>query len=137
MLAMRRALVVPVALPVVLRAAWRTRRLARRHPLRELPDALRAVPPLRLALLRRHPAWLDGTLARLLPLLPPRGYGRCLKRSLILLDLWSRCGLRPVLHLGVRRPGQDPLQGHAWVSTGDPALDRRTGPDGWREMWSG
>jgi hypothetical protein len=37
----------------------------------------------------------------------------------------------------VRRPGQDPLEGHAWVTTGDPALDRRTGPQGWQEMWSG
>lgn len=133
---MRRALFFLLALPAVLRSAARTGRLARRHPIRDLPELLRAAPPLRVRFLRR-PAWLDGALTRLLPALPPYGYGRCLKRSLILLDLWGRCGLRPVLHLGVRKPGEDPLQGHAWVSTGDPRLDRRTGPRGWQEMWRG
>lgn len=112
-----------------LRVAW----LARRRRLVELPEALREVP----APVLRFPAYWDAVLVRLLPLLPPYRYGPCLKRSLILLDLWSRCGLRPRLHLGVRRPGEDPLQGHAWVTTGDPRLDRRTGPEGWEEMWSG
>jgi hypothetical protein len=129
----RKAAFALTALPRVVASALRVARLARRTPLRNLPQRLRAVPATRAA----HPAWLDGVAVRLLPALPPYGYGRCLKRSLLLLDLWSRCGLEPRLHLGVRRPGQDPLEGHAWVTTGDPALDRRTGPQGWQEMWSG
>lgn len=125
-----------LALPAVLRSAWRVRRLARGSRLRELPGILRQAPRFRAAWLLR-PAWLDGTVARLLPVLPPYGYGPCLKRSLLLLDLWSRCGLEPRLHLGVRRPEEEPLAGHAWVTVGDPRLDRRTGPAGHEEMWSG
>lgn len=131
----KRALFLVVAGPRVVASALRVARLARRLPIRDLPDRLRRVPPSAAPL--RRPAWLDGVALRLLPLLPPRGHGRCLKRSLLLLDLWSRCGLEPRLHLGVRAPGQDPLQAHAWVTTGDPELDRRTGPEGWEEMWSG
>lgn len=125
------------ALPAVLRAAWRVRRLARRLPLPELPARLRDTQRFAAGWLRRHPGWLDGVAARLLPLLPPFGYGPCLKRSLLLLDLWSRCGLEPRLHLGVRRPDDAPLAGHAWVTVGDQRLDRRTGPAGHAEMWSG
>jgi hypothetical protein len=125
-----------VAWPVVVRAAWRVARRLDARPLEALPAELRRVPPFRWRSLAR-PGWLDGVTVRLLPLLPPRRAGRCLKRSLILLDLWSRCGLTPALHLGVRRPGQAALEGHAWVSTGDPVLDRRTGPEGWDEMWRG
>lgn len=124
------------AVPLVVRSALRVARMARHGDVRSLPPALRRVPPLGIAALRR-PAWLDAAAVRLLPLLPPRGYGRCLKRSLVLVDLWSRCGLEPRLHLGVRRPGVDALEGHAWVTVGDPRLDRRTGPEGWEEMWSG
>lgn len=121
------------AVPRIVATAWRLSRLARRHRLIDLPERMRAVPEPDL----RFPAWWDAVLIRLLPALPPYRFGRCLKRSLILLDLWSRCGLQPRLHLGVRRPGDDPLEGHAWVTTGDPRLDRRTGPEGWEEMWSG
>ena len=39
-----------------------------------------------------------------------------MKRSLILLHLWSRCGLEPELHLGVRRDPTEVFQAHAWVS---------------------
>jgi len=120
--------------PLVVASALRVARLVRRAPLRELPARLRAVDGGRSV---ERAAWLDGVAVRLLPLLPPYGYGRCLKRSLLLLDLWSRCGLEPRLHLGVRRPGESPLEGHAWVTTGVPRLDRRTGPDGWQEMWNG
>jgi hypothetical protein len=146
----------------VVRAALRVSRELARSEVRELPGRLRRVEPFAVAALAR-PAWLDGAAARLLPLLPPRRVGRCLKRSLILLDLWSRCGLEPRLHVGVRRkggggaaggraegPGGDPgvvrgetevrdnpLAAHAWVTVGDPRLDRRTGPEGWEELWSG
>lgn len=131
----KRALFFAVAWPRVVVSAVRVARLARRVPMRELPERLRRVP-LAASPLRR-PAWLDGVALRLLPVLPPYGHGPCLKRSLLLLDLWSRCGLAPRLHLGVRPPGENPLEGHAWVTTGDPRLDHRTGPEGWEEMWSG
>jgi hypothetical protein len=135
-----RALFPAAALPAVLRAAWRVAGPLRRTPIERLPDRLRAVPsytapPLATPWLRR-PADLDAVAARLLPLLPPYGAGRCLKRSLLLLDLWARCGLVPRLHLGARRPGEGALAAHAWVTTGVPALDRRSGPAGHQELWS-
>ena len=131
-----RALFAAAALPAVVRAAWRVARELRRTPLEGLPARLREVPPFAAPWLAR-PADLDAVAARLLPLLPPRGVGRCLKRSLLLLDLWSRCGVAPRLHLGVRRPGEVAFAAHAWVRTGLPALDRRSGPAGHAELWSG
>ena len=110
-----------LALPALGRAALRCAWLERRLPLDELVARLRATPPFAIARLA-DPGWLLAALDRLLPLLPPWRYGRCLKRSLLLLDLWSRCGLRPRLHLGVRREGEaDPYQGHAWVTVEQPA----------------
>ena len=47
--------------------------------------------------------------------LPPRDMGACLRRSLILIHLWSRCGLQPKLHLGFRIEDADRF-GHAWVT---------------------
>jgi Transglutaminase-like superfamily len=67
---------------------------------------------------------------RMLPFLPPRRMGVCLKRSLLLLHLWSRCGLAPQLHLGFREPSGSGIQSHAWltarhsggvVAAGDPS----------------
>jgi hypothetical protein len=134
-----RALFAAAARPAVLRAAWRVARALRRTSIEQLPDRLRAVPPFAAAPFAawlRRPADLDAVAARLLPLLPPYGAGRCLKRSLLLLDLWARCGLVPRLHLGARRPGEGALAAHAWVTTGVPALDRRSGPAGHKELWS-
>jgi len=105
-----------LALPAVTRASLRVAWLQRRLPLDELAARLRATPRFALPVLA-NPEWLLATLDRLLPLLPPRGYGRCLKRSLLLLDLWSRCGLRPRLHLAApiaRAAGG--REGHAWVT---------------------
>lgn len=130
-----RVLFAAAALPAVLRAAWRVTRALRRTPMEELPARLRAVPPLAASWLRR-PADLDAVAARLLPLLPPYGTGPCLKRSLLLLDLWARCGLAPRLHLGAQRPGEGSLAAHAWVRTGVPDLDGRSGPGGHDELWS-
>jgi hypothetical protein len=67
--------------------------------------------------LRRRPEALLVTVNRLLSFVPPVGFGRCLKRSLLLLDLWGRCGLRPTLHLGVRHPAEDDPNAHAWIET--------------------
>ena len=80
---------------------------ARRHGERLLPAPL------------RRPLWLAGVVERLLPWLPPRRYGTCLRRSLILLELWSRCDLRPRLHLGFRSSPPDP-EAHAWLTADAP-----------------
>jgi hypothetical protein len=104
-----------LAAPAVARASARVTWLVRRLTLEELADRLRSVPPFRLRPLR-DPSWMLACLDRLLPLLPPRSYGTCMRRSLLLLDLWSRCGLRPRLHLGIRRGGEGVHEGHAWVS---------------------
>jgi hypothetical protein len=110
-----RAAFFVIALPAIARAALRVRRLERRYGIEDSVDRLRGVPPFAIRLLC-NPWWLLAVVDRLLPVLPPRGYGRCLKRSLLLLDLWARCGLRPRLHLGVRRADQTAHEGHAWVT---------------------
>jgi len=115
-----------LALPAVVRGAARVTWLARRLPLDELAVRLRTTRRFALPALAR-PAWLLATVDRLLPLLPPRDCGRCLKRSLLLLDLWSRCGLQPRLHLGaplVRAGGRH--EGHAWV-TAEPPVELHAG----------
>lgn len=119
------------ALPAVLRAAWRLTRLNRRLGLRELADGLRAVPPWGPAYLA-NPRYLDGSVNRLLALLPPRRLGPCLKRSFLLLDLWSRCGLAPRIHIGTLKDG-DERRFHAWVSV--PGSDVPP-PSEYAELWS-
>ena len=57
------------------------------------------------------PALLNAVLERSLSLLPPWWMGRCVKRSLILYALWSRCGLQPAIQFEVRRTG-DGFEGH-------------------------
>ncbi|HSM49760.1 MAG TPA: lasso peptide biosynthesis B2 protein [Thermoanaerobaculia bacterium] len=116
----RNALFLLAVFPAVLAAA---RRLARREGrlafdalVAELRAAGRSRPlPPGLA----HPERLAGAVERLLPWLPPRGYGRCLKRALLLLELWSRCGLEVRLHLGFR-PGSGGSEAHAWVTATGP-----------------
>ncbi|MEM9556086.1 MAG: lasso peptide biosynthesis B2 protein [Acidobacteriota bacterium] len=151
-----------LALPAIARACWRLARLDRfpspdrsppntanasheghagsidssvgaRRRLDELADALRRVrPPLRPRSLR-NPLWLAACVGRLEPVLPPYRYGACLKSSLLLLDLWSRCGLEPVLHLGMRRADGEP-RFHAWLEVdGGPSTPRR----GHTVLWSG
>ena len=100
-------------LPAVVAASIRTWWLYRRLPLdpacRALVEVRRLPPPL------RDPAGCLRLVNRLLRVLPPRDLGPCFKRSLLLLDLWSRCGLAPRFHLGVRR-SVDRREGHAWVT---------------------
>jgi hypothetical protein len=111
-----RAVFFVIALPAVARAACRCAFLERRLPLDELVARLRAVGPFGFEALSR-PRWLLAALDVMLPVLPPWRYGSCLKRSLLLLDLWSRCGLRPRLHLSVRREADGRShQAHAWVT---------------------
>jgi hypothetical protein len=104
------------ALPAIVRAAGRATWHERRLPLDELVARLRAVTPWKAGRRLADPHWLLASLDRLLPLLPPWRYGRCLRRSLLLLDLWSRCGLSTSLHLGVRGADEGRYEGHAWVT---------------------
>ncbi len=103
--AAKKILFFAVALPAVLRAAWRLQRLGRGRRLDQLADRLRHVKPFRFAMLA-NAAYLAGCVEAL-------GHRRsCLARSLLLLDLWSRCGLEPRLRLGmVRSPGGPERQG--------------------------
>lgn len=133
----RQLLFAAIALPAVLRTARRVDWLRRRLRLDELADALRDVAPFRVEYLRR-PRWLAGVVDRLLPWLPPRSYGPCLKRSLYLLDLWSRCGLRPEIHLGMRREGeQDDVHLHAWVRAEAEDGGELATPSAHAEIWHG
>lgn len=88
--------------------------LARRRGLDRTLAALRAGPRLRGA--AADPLAHLRVVNRLLPVLPPFRMGRCLKRSLLLLALWSRCGLQVRLHLGFRPSAGGPWSGHAWIS---------------------
>lgn len=69
----------------------------------------------------RDPILLAAAVHRLAHRLPPLGMGRCLKRSLLLLHLWSRCGLDPALHIGVQSDGER-RRSHAWLTCDRPEL---------------
>lgn len=82
--------------------------------------------PFALATLRQPEDW-RGLVERLLPLLPPFRYRACLRRSLLLLDLWSRCGCDVRLVLGWRPgTGEEQRFGHAWVETTGDGHQHRT-----------
>ncbi len=118
------------ALPAVVRAARRLVRLNRRHGLQELADRLRSVEPWESSYLA-NPRYLDASVSRLVKVLPPLRFGPCIKRSFLLLDLWSRCGLTPRIHIGTqKRDGEHHF--HAWVTVSgsrSPARD-------YAEIWS-
>jgi hypothetical protein len=84
------------------------------------------------------PGIARGIVERLLPVLPPFGAGRCVKRSLLLLELWSRAGLEPRLHVGIRgnRLSRKPEAGHLWVTTASERY-RTAGLPDIAECWSG
>jgi hypothetical protein len=89
---------------------------------------LQAAPRLRegrkLPLSLRSPWRLAAVADRLLWALPPWSLGPCLKRSLVLLEVWSRCGVEARLHLGLRREAAGVWEGHAWLSAeGDPPVE--------------
>ncbi len=131
---LRKGLFAVVALPVLLRASLRLSRLDRHHGLEELAERMARVRPWRLAWLS-NPHHLDACVRRFAGFLPPRRLGSCLKRSLLLLDLWSRCGLHPRIHLGVASTG-DGHSFHAWVSVpGKEALSEPAKPK-YAELWS-
>lgn len=119
-----------VALPAVVGAAVRLARLNRRCDLPQLADRLRAVEPWRASYLA-NPLYLDASVSRLIRVLPPLHFGPCIKRSFLLLDLWSRCGLAPRIHIGTRKEGGE-HRFHAWVTV--PGSERR--PPEYAEIWS-
>ncbi len=121
-----------LATPAVIQATIRLAR-HRNRAFDELARQMRQSRPFRFRWLR-NPRYLAATVARLEPLLPPRGYGSCFKRSLLLLDLWTRCGLEPTLHLGAVSDRKD-RRFHAWVTTPDDGP--RTSNRGHSEIWSG
>ena len=127
---MRRALKHPVGTAVstvfVLRAALRVLWHEPRTDLPELVARLKDAPPSRVGF---DLTLADGIVERLLPLLPPWGAGRCLKRSLLQLDLWSRANRTPRLHLGLLEAAHG-REGHVWVTT-DGVI-----PEGITETWS-
>jgi hypothetical protein len=102
-----------VAGPTVVACAWRIASSARRLGFDALLAGLRARSAHPLPSWLARPERLAETVEKLLPVLPPRSYGLCLRRSLILLELWSRCGLK--LHLGFRLTSPD-RAGHAWIT---------------------
>lgn len=104
-----------LAAPAVLRAWWRSRRLASDR-LDALAIDLRRVPNFRWRYLA-DPQRLAACADRWLRWLARRraAKGVCLDRSLMLLDLWSRCGLRPDLRLGAVG-AEERRHFHAWVT---------------------
>ncbi len=98
---------------MVILAALRVNRYCRRLPLDELIERIRRVPVLPESL--RRPEVFVALVNYWYRWLPPRGFRPCLKRSYLLLDLWSRCGLEPKFHLGIRT-GEGARDGHAWLT---------------------
>jgi hypothetical protein len=105
-------------LGAIARAAVRVSVHQRRRSLPDLVSRIRATPKGSI----NDPRLELAVLERLLPVLPPYGAGRCVKRSLLLLDLWSRAGLAPMLHLGLRGAVGE-RSGHAWITTRERGLE--------------
>lgn len=113
-------------------AALVLKRLANRVPFDELLRRLRIAEPYSGAL--AEPTLHLRVVNRLLRFLPPSGMGACMKRSLLLLRLWSRCGLAPRLHLGVSRAGEEGFRAHAWLTADAAGTRLRAGSgDGYVE----
>ena len=106
-------------------AAVRVNWFCRRLPLDQLIDRIREVPALPESL--RRPEVFVALVNRWYRWLPPRGFRPCLKRSYLLLDLWSRCGLEPEFHLGIRT-GENSRDGHAWLTAA--GFDGAENPEG-------
>jgi hypothetical protein len=100
------------AVAAAYRAGWRVQR-GSRLPFDRLVEELRKGERFGAAL--ADPDLHLRVVFRLSPVLPPWRMGRCMKRSLLLVNLWSRCGLAPCLHLGLPPLGEG-LLGHAWLT---------------------
>lgn len=107
-------LTAPRASLAVVAAALHLARWERSLSLDELVDRLRGARRLRGRL--ADPDLYPPLVERLLRWLPPyRRLGRCVKRSLLLLEVWSRCGLAPTFHYGVGRDAEGGRRAHAWL----------------------
>ena len=124
-----------LALPALVRAAVRVHWHGRRLDPRRLPTRLRRTPLFRYALLQR-PDRLATFAAILVRLIPSRRRHSCVEHSLLLLDLWSRCGLEPRIHYGVRLSPTD-RAAHAWVSTDELPSGPAGSSLGCEPIWSG
>lgn len=120
------------ALPALLGAAVELRRFSRLARVHELPQLLREDARLLPAGLQ-DPARLAALVDAVSPFLPPRELGPCLRKSLLILHLWARCGLSPRLHLGAQSSRGPCPDFHAWVSAGKWEHGRGEH----RELWSG
>lgn len=109
-------------------------RVSSRLPFDETVARLRRGKPIRRPL--ADPRLHLRVVERLLGALPPYRMGPCMKRSLLLLHVWSRCGLEPVLHLGVARGRGGGLRAHAWLSAGSGEARLTAGSEeGWDEAF--
>lgn len=132
-----KALFAIAALPALARASFRLWRLNREYELEELAQRMARVPAWRVRWLGK-PHYLNASVQRLSRPLPPWRLGPCLKRSLLLLDLWSRCGLEPRLHLGAAKEDGGAARFHAWATLPGSAGSRQAPEgDGFTEIWSG
>lgn len=129
----KKALFAALALPALLRASIRLNILDRRHPLDEVARRMANVGSWRLPVLC-NPRYLEACVQRFAGPLPPRRFGPCLKRSYLLLDLWSRCGLRPRIHLGAAAADDGGRNFHAWITV--PSDQAASVPAGYTELWS-
>jgi len=132
---LRKALFAIVALPVLARASLRLIRLDRYHDLEELAERMARVRSWRNTWLS-NPRYLDACVQRFASRLPPLCFGPCLKRSLLLLDLWSRCGLSPRIHLGAAKSDDGAHSFHAWVSVPADETAPFTSVQRYAEIWS-
>jgi len=114
------------AVAAVVRASLRVWWHEPRTSLPELVARLKNAPPSHIAF---DVTLADAVVERLLPLLPPWGAGRCVKRSLLRLDLWSRAGRTPRLHVGLL-DAELGHEGHVWVTTDGSTLEGVT--ETWR-----
>jgi hypothetical protein len=117
---------------------------SRRVTIGELPAVLRRVgraPGLASsASASRLAARLSPWVERFGAVVPPGDFGPCLKRSLLWLDLLSRCGIPARFHCGVRRGDRSlsaaGMEAHAWVTVeGRPFPGPAALPPGFVEVW--
>lgn len=119
------------ALPALLRAAWHLRQISGEQNLERLAATMGRGRPFRWAFLRQ-PRYHAGLVEKLVAFLPPRRWGPCLKKSLLLMELWTRCGLSPKLHLGAQIRQGGNFDFHAWISAGELVYGRVDH----EELWS-
>lgn len=110
-------------------AYLRARRELRRAPIETVVERLRSTPPPALAppLAIAESRRLGQAVGKTLAFLP--GDTRCLRRSLVLIQLLSRRGIGGRLVIGVR--SEPDFLAHAWIECGgEPVLSPLSGSFG-------